>query len=186
MRNKIIRRLAAGTCGVCITYGLVAQVFQGKDVKTEAIQSWTVPAAAVETQAPVPQATPQPQTDSAYPNWYGGGYAQFGGRMGRGGRHGHHGDWYGGDSYDMAPYVDPYSWRSDETQFQQNAGSGSDDSAISSPQTTSGDPPTLAQFLSTLRCGGCRHGCLLINPRCMKGRSKAQSATLEYQQTYGG
>lgn len=182
MRNKIIRRLAAGTCGVCITYGLVAQVFQGKDVKTEAIQSWTVPVAAVETQSPVLQATPQPQTDNAYPNWYGGGYAQFGGRMGRGGRHGHRGDWYG--NYDASTYADAYSWG--EAQFEMNDGSQSDDSAISSPQTTSGDPPTLAQFLSTLRCGGCRHGCLLINPRCMKGRSKAQSATLEYQQTYGG
>ena len=186
MRDKIIRRLAAGTCGVCITYGLVAQVFQGQDVKKETIQSWTVPVAAVETQVPSPQAAPQPQTNNAYPNWYGDGYAQSDSRKGRGGGHGHRGDWYGGDSYDMAPYADSYSWSSEETQLRQNAGPGSDDSALSSPQTTSGDPPTLAQFLSTLRCGGCRHNCCLISPHCMKGRSKAQSATLQYQQTYGG
>lgn len=177
MRNKIIRRLAAGTCGICITYGLVAQTFQGQDVKQEAIQSWTMPVAAEESHTVIPQTTPVPQSNSVYQS----GYAQFDSRMGRGGR-GHRGDWYG--NYDMGPYADAYSWG--ETQFDMNDGSQSGDSAISSPRTTSGDPPTLAQYLSTLRCGGCRHDCCLISPRCMKGRSKAQSATLEYRQTYGG
>ena len=51
---------------------------------------------------------------------------------------------------------------------------------------TSGEPPTLAQFLSALRCGGCRHNCCLINPRCMKGKTKMKNATAQYQQTYGG
>ena len=189
MINKTIRRLAAGTCGVCIAYGLVAQAFQGKDVQKEAIQSWTVPVAAVESQTTIPQTTPVPQTNDANPGLYGDGYAQFGGRMGRGGRgHGHHGDWYGGEVYNMSPYADSDSWSSagSQAQYGMSEGSQGGDSTVSSAQTTSGEPPTLAQFLSTLRCGGCRHNCCLISPHCMKGRSKAQGATTEYQQTYGG
>ena len=50
---------------------------------------------------------------------------------------------------------------------------------------TSGDVPTLEQFLRSMTCGGCRHNCLLVNPRCMKGRAKAESATVEYYETYG-
>ena len=50
---------------------------------------------------------------------------------------------------------------------------------------TSGDVPTLEQFLRSMTCGGCRHNCLLVNPRCMKGRAKAESATVEWYETYG-
>ena len=48
-----------------------------------------------------------------------------------------------------------------------------------------GDVPSLTEFLSTMICGGCRHNCSLVSPRCMKGRSKAESATVEYYETYG-
>ena len=57
--------------------------------------------------------------------------------------------------------------------------------ALQQQEEPSGDVPTLQQFLSMLRCGGCHRNCILLAPRCMKGRSKAENATIEYQQTYG-
>jgi len=57
--------------------------------------------------------------------------------------------------------------------------------ALQQQEEPSGDVPTLQQFLSMLRCGGCHRNCILLSPRCMKGRSKAENATIEYQQTYG-
>ena len=76
------------------------------------------------------------------------------------------------------------------TQFEEeeedSALKESSESAIVQQQEEpSGDVPTLQQFLSMLRCGGCHHNCILLSPRCMKGRSKAENAAIEYQQTYG-
>lgn len=51
--------------------------------------------------------------------------------------------------------------------------------------STGSSPPTLSQYLSSLRCSGCRHNCFLANPRCMRGRSKAQAATTDYYELYG-
>jgi hypothetical protein len=44
--------------------------------------------------------------------------------------------------------------------------------------------PTLSEFLSQLRCGGCGRNCSLLNPRCGTGASKAQQAQTEYYATY--
>lgn len=44
--------------------------------------------------------------------------------------------------------------------------------------------PTLSEFLSQLRCGGCGRNCSLLNPRCGTGASKAQQAESEYYATY--
>ena len=52
-------------------------------------------------------------------------------------------------------------------------------------QQSGGDVPTLSEYLSLLICGGCRHNCSLVNPRCMKGSAKAESATEEYYAIYG-
>ena len=49
--------------------------------------------------------------------------------------------------------------------------------ALQQQEEPSGDVPTLQQFLSMLRCGGCHRNCILLSPRCMKGRSKAENAT---------
>lgn len=45
--------------------------------------------------------------------------------------------------------------------------------------------PTLEEYLGKLRCGGCGHGCTLLNPRCMRGARKQSSAQSEYQELYG-
>ena len=45
--------------------------------------------------------------------------------------------------------------------------------------------PTLEEYLGNLRCGGCGHGCTLLNPRCMRGARKQSSAQSEYQELYG-
>ena len=45
--------------------------------------------------------------------------------------------------------------------------------------------PTLEEYLSKLRCGGCHHGCYLSNPRCMRGARKQSQAESEYYSLYG-
>ncbi|SDB44846.1 hypothetical protein SAMN02910317_02255 [Ruminococcaceae bacterium FB2012] len=45
--------------------------------------------------------------------------------------------------------------------------------------------PTLDEYLSKLKCGGCGHGCSLLNPRCMRGATKQSSAESEYYSLYG-
>ena len=61
----------------------------------------------------------------------------------------------------------------------------SDEELLPQQNESGGDVPSLTQFLSTLICGGCRRNCSLVSPRCMKGRAKAESATVEYYETYG-
>ncbi len=45
--------------------------------------------------------------------------------------------------------------------------------------------PSLEEYLSRLRCGGCHHGCYLLNPRCMRGARKQSQAENEYYSLYG-
>ena len=67
-----------------------------------------------------------------------------------------------------------------------NSQNGNDEEWQPEPeQQSGGDVPSLTEFLSTMICGGCRHNCSLVSPRCMKGRSKAESATVEYYEIYG-
>lgn len=47
------------------------------------------------------------------------------------------------------------------------------------------EKPTLAEFLSGLRCSGCRHNCSLLSPRCMNGSRKVSQAESAYYATYG-
>ncbi|WKY48783.1 hypothetical protein Q5O24_05550 [Eubacteriaceae bacterium ES3] len=62
------------------------------------------------------------------------------------------------------------------------------DETASDSQTvvTEPDPvvPTLNEYLSQLRCGGCGKNCSLINPRCGRGQQKASNAQQEYYATY--
>lgn len=47
------------------------------------------------------------------------------------------------------------------------------------------EKPSLADYLSGLRCSGCRHNCTLLSPRCMNGARKASQAESAYYATYG-
>lgn len=51
--------------------------------------------------------------------------------------------------------------------------------------STTADKPTLSEYLSKLRCGGCSFNCLLSNPGCLNGATKAADATTDYQKIYG-
>ena len=46
------------------------------------------------------------------------------------------------------------------------------------------DKPSLEEYLSGLRCSGCRHNCTLLSPRCINGARKASQAESQYYQTY--
>ena len=170
MRTTILYRLAAGTCGICLCYGLVVQALTG-EVSTEAsaleLSAWE----AVQTAEPAETREQGAYSFETQP-------AAFLPSEGRGKRHGNTRYTQPAESYASAESEE------DKTRVTEEDPDSGDDST---QQTNSaGDPPTLSQFLSTLRCGGCRHNCCLLSPRCMKGRSKQQSATVQYTQTYGG
>ncbi len=58
--------------------------------------------------------------------------------------------------------------------------------AVTEPVVTELEPdvPSLSEFMSQLRCGGCGKNCSLLNPRCGVGNQKAQQAEAEYYATY--
>ena len=175
MRTKILYRLATGTCSVCLCYGLVVQALNG-DMAAEALtpgMSVYEPLKIIaETQSPSPSAFPYERASTQdFPS-------------GRKGKHrGMRGEW-AQPSEPFAPFTPAESGDEEKKRVQEENGDTEDQGA---QQTNSaGDPPTLSQFLSGLRCGGCRHNCCLLSPRCMKGRSKQQSATVQYAQAYGG
>ena len=176
MRTKILYRLATGTCSVCLCYGLIVQALNG-DIATETLGSgmsvYEPLQIITETQTPSPSAFPYENASMQdIPS-------------GRKGKHrGMHGDerW----AQPSEPYA-PFTPNESEDEEKKRVPEENTESDGESAETnTAGDPPSLSQFLSGLRCGGCRHNCCLLSPRCMKGRSKQQSATVQYTQTYGG
>ena len=204
MRGKVIYRIACGTCSVCITYGLIMQAIQGEDVTRTAAAEWAVPPAAVVAEAmpeptTVPTAEPVsiPLTEYGPENGqeYGGGRGrknrgqwseESGGFGGRGGRGKHGSEGYGdtGNNQEM-DYAQSFSKQKQETE-SASAQEEQDTGSTVQENRTADNPPSLNEFLSAFRCGGCRHNCSLLNPRCMKGRTKKQNATIQYQETYGG
>ena len=208
MRGKVIYRIACGTCSVCITYGLIMQALQGEDVTQTAAAEWAVsPAAVVSETIPEPTTVPTaepataPFTEFGAENdqEYGGGrgrknrgqwgeengngYTGFGGRGGRG-KHGSegYGDYGNNQEVDYAQ-----SFREQKQETESASAQKEQDTGSTIQENRAADnPPSLNEFLSAFRCGGCRHNCSLLNPRCMKGRTKKQNATIQYQETYGG
>ena len=180
MRTKILYRLAAGTCSVCLCYGLAVQTLNG-DLAAEALtpelSAWEE---ILDPDAAEPSAGAAPERESisaeqpvSLPS------------EGRGKRRGMHGG--GNRGQPTEAFVSDTPAENTEEEKQRVPEDTGDSENPSGQQTSSaGDPPTLSQFLSALRCGGCRHNCCLLSPQCMKGRSKQQSATVQYTQTYGG
>ena len=178
MRTKLLYRMASGVCGVCLCYGLAAQALNGNpsaDALSETGPAWeqvqnlepislsSFPGSAYgETSVQQPMSAPS---------------------LRRGKRHEMHGRESSAQT-EGSFAADPPAEETEEEKkraAEENNNSGDDSSQ---QENGSGDPPTLSQFLSALRCGGCRHNCCLLSPRCMKGRSKAQSATAQYTQIY--
>ena len=204
MRGKVIYRIACGTCSVCITYGLIMQAIQGEDVTRTAAAEWAVPPAAVAAEAmPEPATVPtaEPVTipfieyGTENGQEYGGGRGpknrgqwseESGGFGGRGGRGKHGSEGYGdtGNNQEV-DYAQSFSKQKQETE-SASAQEEQDTGSTVQENRTADNPPSLNEFLSAFRCGGCRHNCSLLNPRCMKGRTKKQNATIQYQETYGG
>ena len=188
MRGKVIYRIAAGTCSVCITYGLITQAIDGVSTDQSAAEAWIVPSAAVMEQAPQPAAAPDYEyTISENERWNSrrDGSSMSGRNSRQKGSRGRGNMGYTGSDPNSG-YSGNYETASAE-EDEKRAGTAQEQESVSaSQQTASGDPPTLQQYLSLLRCSGCRHNCCLLSPRCMKGRTKQQNATVQYQTTYGG
>ncbi|MBR5962060.1 MAG: hypothetical protein IKZ98_13840 [Clostridia bacterium] len=203
MRGKVIYRIACGTCSVCITYGLIMQAVQGENVARTAAE-WAVSSAAVVAEAmpkpaTVPTAEPVtiPFTEYGTENGqeYGGERGrknrgqwseESGGFGGRGGRGKHGSEGYGDYGNDQeVNYAQSFSEQKQETE-SASAQEEQDTGSTVQENRAADNPPSLNEFLSAFRCGGCRHNCSLLNPRCMKGRTKKQNATIQYQETYGG
>lgn len=170
MRDKIIKRFAAGTIGVCFAYALIRQPFAVMKNPSElmtanqsvATQSATEPTTVysvttvpmtlpeelpkeiIETDPPTEEEVEQPETE-----------------------------------------VITEPLQGEIIEDKDSSENESDEELLPEENESGGDVPSLTQFLSTMICGGCRHNCSLVSPRCMKGRAKAESATVEYYETYG-
>ena len=179
MRGKVIYRIACGTCTVCITYGLIMQALRGKDITQSAAAERIAAAAAVET-IPVTTAVPTAEPTTVPYTGYGAdnnpGYGRRG-KKNRDQRYGEsEGDYSGlGDQGGRGRHAETMS-----AETEQETGSTVQENKAAD------NPPSLNEYLSAFRCGGCRHNCSLLNPRCMKGRTKKQNASIQYQETYGG
>ena len=205
MRGKVIYRIACGTCSVCITYGLIMQALQGEfalspaavvaDEMPEETAEPTVEPTAVPTAEPT--AVPMTEYNNGYTQGRGRGrknhgswgeetgnsVSGFGGRGGRGRR--------GFEGYEDYGNVQEVDYTESFRELNQEAETISVEDEQETGSTVqenkaADNPPTLNEFLSAFRCGGCRHNCSLLNPRCMKGKTKKQNATAQYQATYGG
>ena len=170
MRDKIIKRFAAGTIGVCFAYALIRQPFAVMKNPSElmtgdwnaASQSASQPT-TVYSVTTVPPTLPEElqeeieETDPPQDNVF------------------------------EQPETEAITEPLQEEIIEDNGLSEDeyDEELLPQQNESGGDVPSLSQFLSTLICGGCRHNCSLVSPRCMKGRAKAESATVEYYETYG-
>ena len=170
MRDKIIKRFAAGTIGVCFAYALIRQPFAVMKNPSElmtadwnaASQSASQPA-TVYPVTTVPPTLPEElqeeieETDPLQDNVF--------------------------EQPETEAFTEPL-----QEEIIEDKDSSENESAeelLPQQNESGGDVPSLSQFLSTMICGGCRHNCSLVSPRCMKGRAKAESATVEYYETYG-
>ncbi len=201
MRGKVISRFTAGTFGICMIYSAVSQALRTESSTQEALNAWVaVPASVVE-----PEETEAVSKKTQEEQWFlpqesssqnssrnGSGSDSSDYQSFRGGKHGgkgggRHGRWgeeasENTESYASGTWYGSAPSAQEETSSVSGSRSGS---TVEQQETPSGDGPTLQQFLSMMRCSGCRHNCSLLSPRCMKGRSKAQNAIVQYQQTYG-
>ena len=170
MRDKIIKRFAAGTIGVCFAYALIRQPFAVMKNPSElmtanqsvATQSATEPTTVYSvTTVPMtlPEELPKEITETDPPT----------------------------EEEVEQPETEAVTEPLQEEIIEDKDSSENESAEELLPQQneSGGDVPTLSQFLSTMICGGCRHNCSLVSPRCMKGRAKAESATVEYYETYG-
>ncbi len=188
MRKKIIRQFAVGTCSVCFAYALTADSISALLNPNDDVQVVDATAAAAATAEMTEDITTSVAAAEVWPY-----NAPMEDTADGRGKHGRDTTYTEDASVTAAlPTVEAVAVEENttdsETQtavVEANASGGEQTTAVSSQTDTSGTPPTLSQYLSALRCGGCRHNCLLVSPRCMKGRTKAQSATVEYYETYG-
>ena len=161
MRDKIIKRFAAGTIGVCFAYALIRQPFAVMKDPGELI----TPNGSVATQSMTqpttgyPVTTVPPTLAEELPT-----------------------EIMMTDPPTEAVTEPLQEEIIEDSEIPENE---SDEELLPQQNESGGDVPSLTQFLSTLICGGCRHNCSLVSPRCMKGRAKAESATVEYYETYG-
>ena len=166
MRDKIIKRFAAGTIGVCFAYALIRQPFAvmknpnelmtaEQSVTTQSTTQPTTVYSVTTVPTTMPTELPTEVTTSYTPT--------------------------------EQPETEVITEPLQEEIIEDNGFTEKepDEELLPEQNESGGDIPTLSQFLSTMICGGCRHNCPLISPRCMKGRAKAESATVEYYEIYG-
>ena len=161
MRAKIIKRFAAGTIGVCFDYALIRQPFavmnNPNELMQTVVQSEPVTEAVTMPPATVPETQPIPSRQS---------------------KKSHEANTQPAEVVTEPPQEEVLK----DNGYQEEA---PEEELQPQQNESGGDVPSLTAFLSNLICGGCRHNCSLVSPRCMKGRAKAESATVEYYETYG-
>ena len=166
MRDKIIKRFAAGTIGVCFAYALIRQPFavmknpnelitEDQSVTTQSTTQPTTVYSVTTVPTTLPETVPT-EIIETYPAT---------------------------EQPETEVITEPF--QEEIIEDNKSPEKEPEEELLPEQNESGGDVPTLSQYLSTMICGGCRHNCPLISPRCMKGRAKAESATVEYYETYG-
>ena len=157
MRMKIIKRFSAATVGVCFTYALIRLPFSMINSESQTMSEWaTSPSTAAATTQPATQPTTAAQATQ------------------------------GTTRYDITePTTVPTEPDTTAPVTEVITEQYATEEIITNDYSPESDDENELVFEQNDTSGGCRHNCLLVNPRCMKGRAKAESATVEYYETYG-
>ncbi|MBC3803303.1 hypothetical protein GH808_02440 [Acetobacterium fimetarium] len=165
MKIKIIKQFFAAFAAVCIIYGSVATTYtsyknvlaaQAEIPLAIAVKEETT-AAAAETDASTATQTPATTTETS------------------------------GTSTAASTQTESVTAETPTVTKQEELVAVADTTTSAQSQAMAAAVPvvpTLNEFLSQLRCGGCGKNCSLASPRCATGSRKAQQAEAQYDATY--
>lgn len=167
MKIKIIKQFGAAIAAVLILYGVVATTFRSYET-VMAAQVEIPPAivvknttAEVVTETVTPVVTPAAETPVVTTTETASAVAA--------------------PTVETTPTVEAAAAPTQEVIVPETSTSTAQEEVVTEPVPV---VPSLSEFLSQFRCGGCGKNCSLVNPRCNVGSQKAQQAESEYYATY--
>ena len=172
MRKKTIAAFAAVYITICLTYGTVSGLALSK-----VSDNGTVIAAEDSSQVQTAAPAASPVTSEAPAE------TQQQTQTGRS-RKGKRSKTASGESRAVTEDNTQSGKEIQESAPDKQTQESEDETKLEEP-TAQPDIPSLEEYLGKMRCGGCGHGCSLLNPRCMRGARKQSTAKSEYSEMYG-
>ena len=205
MRKKTLAAFAVVYSVLCMTYGTVNGInVRGTEAAEEQLANEGVKAEAQAAEAEAQAAEAEASAVTDADNSRSSGESLYKNKRGR---HGKHASVTGRSENISGEGDQVQSEKSKETteaviteKSKEAAGAVTSEPSKEEEQTVTTDQketqqieqaaeasaiPSLTEYLSKRKCGGCGHGCTLLNPRCMRGARKQSTAESEYYALYG-